>query len=122
VQILVIDDDQQVRRTLTALLQRAGHQVEALDHARDLKAGLRTPPDIAFVDVFMPDVDGFQALSHLRAVHPGVPVVMISGGGGPGLNACLPMATRLGAEAVLPKPVMLADLVRVIDALTRGPS
>lgn len=45
---------------------------------------------------------------------------MISGGGGPGLDACLPMATRLVADAVLPKT--LAELLHVIDALTRRPS
>lgn len=119
--ILVIDDDQQVRRTIAALLERAGHEVQALEHARHLDVSLEAPPDIAFVDVFMPDVDGFQALARLRVTHPKVPVVMISGGG-LGLGSCLPMATRLGAEAVLQKPVTLAALLQAIDSLTAHPS
>ena len=118
--ILLIDDDPQVRLTLAAFLHRAGHDVQALEHARDLMASLQQRPDIAFVDVFMPDVDGFQTLKTLRGLLPDVPVVMISGGG-QGLGACLPMATRLGAEAVLQKPVTSAALLAAVDSLTARP-
>lgn len=121
VRILLIDDDQLVRNTIAAMLERAGHEVQTLEHARRLGASLERPPDIAFVDVFMPDVDGFQALRQLRTTYPDVPVVMISGGG-LGLGACLPMATRLGAEAVLQKPVTLAALLQAIESLTAPPS
>lgn len=121
VRILLIDDDQQVRKALAALLERAGHEVQALEHARQLDAHIEAPPDIAFVDVFMPDVDGFQALKRLRVTHPTVPVVMISGGG-LGLGSCLPMATRLGAEAVLQKPVTLDALLQTIESLTARPA
>jgi DNA-binding NtrC family response regulator len=121
VRILVIDDDQQVRRAIAALLERAGHEVQALEHARHLDATVQAPPDIAFVDVFMPDVDGFQALARLRVTHPDVPVVMISGGS-LGLGSCLPMATRLGAKAVLQKPVTLDALLQAIEASTAPPA
>jgi CheY-like chemotaxis protein len=117
VRVLLIDDDPQVRLTLVAFLERAGHDVQALEHARQLQARVQQRPDIAFVDVFMPDVDGFQTLKTLRAMLPQVPVVMISGGG-LGLGACLPMATRLGAEAVLQKPVTRAALLDAVDSLT----
>jgi CheY-like chemotaxis protein len=119
--ILLIDDDPQVRMTLVAFLERAGHEVQALEHARGLRASLRDRPDIAFVDVFMPDVDGFQTLRTLRSLLPEVPVVMISGGG-QGLDACLPMTTRLGAEAVLQKPVTRAALLETVDSLTARPA
>jgi CheY-like chemotaxis protein len=117
VRVLLIDDDPQVRLTLVAFLERAGHDVQALEHARQLQARVQQRPDIAFVDVFMPDVDGFQTLKTLREMLPQVPVVMISGGG-LGLGACLPMATRLGAEAVLQKPVTRAALLDAVDSLT----
>jgi CheY-like chemotaxis protein len=120
VRILLIDDDPQVRLTLASILERAGHDVQALEHARDLRSSLHTRPDIAFIDVFMPDVDGFQTLKTLRSLLPDVPVVMISGGG-QGLGACLPMATRLGAEAVLQKPVTSAALLAAVDSLTARP-
>ena len=119
--ILLIDDDPQVRLTLVAFLERAGHDVQALEHARQLQARVQQRPDIAFVDVFMPDVDGFQTLKTLRAMLPQVPVVMISGGG-LCLGACLPMATRLGAEAVLQKPVTRAALLDAVDSLTGRPA
>ena len=119
--ILLIDDDPQVRLTLASILERAGHDVQALEHARELRASLHQPPDIAFIDVFMPDVDGFQTLKTLRGIVPDVPVVMISGGG-QGLGACLPMATRLGAEAVLQKPVTSAALLAAVDSLTARPA
>jgi DNA-binding NtrC family response regulator len=121
VRILVIDDDPQVRQTIASQLERAGHVVQALEHARDLEASLHASPDIAFVDVFMPDVDGFQTLARLRVTHPKVPVVMISGGG-LGLGACLPMATRLGAVAVLQKPVTLDALQRAIESVPARPA
>ena len=119
--ILLIDDDPQVRLTLVAMLERAGHDVQALEHARDLPASLQDRPDIAFIDVFMPDVDGFQTLKTLRGLLPDVPVVMISGGG-QGLGACLPMATRLGAEAVLQKPVTSVALLAAVESLTARPA
>lgn len=118
--ILLIDDDPQVRVTLGAILERAGHDVHALEHARELRAILQDRPDIAFIDVFMPDVDGFQTLKTLRSLLPDLPVVMISGGG-QGLDACLPMATRLGAEAVLQKPVTGAALLAAVESLTARP-
>jgi CheY-like chemotaxis protein len=121
VRVLLIDDDPQVRLTLVAFLERAGHDVQALGHARELQASLQERPDIAFVDVFMPDVDGFQTLKTLRGLLPDVPVVMISGGG-QGLGACLPMATRLGAEAVLQKPITSAALLAAVDSLTARPT
>jgi two-component system OmpR family response regulator len=117
VRILLIDDDQQVRETLAAFLQRAGHEVQALGEARQLRSTLQARPDIAFVDVYMPDVDGFQVLAQLRAAYPGMPVVMISGAA-PNLATCLPMATRLGAEAVLQKPVTMHALLDAVDTLT----
>ena len=118
--ILLIDDDPQVRLTLASILERAGHDVQTLEHARELRASVQRPPDIAFVDVFMPDVDGFQTLKTLRGLLPEVPVVMISGGG-QGLGTCLPMATRLGAEAVLQKPVTSAALLAAVESLTARP-
>ena len=57
--ILVVDDDEDVRKLVVQLLERAGHRVE---QAGDGRAGLRalhaSPPDLVLLDVSMPDFDG----------------------------------------------------------------
>ena len=87
-----------------------GHEVHPLASGRQLAEVLRTHEfEAVITDVFMPEMDGFQALAVLRATRPHLPVVVMSGGSAT-LGSCLPMATRMGAAAILEKPITLAAL------------
>ena len=77
--ILIVDDSRLVRLKLRAELSDRGHPVvEAANGEEALKQAESDLPDGVFLDVILPGVDGCETLRRLRAVHPRLPVVMIS--------------------------------------------
>ncbi len=119
--ILVIDDEQALRRSVVKILEREGHEV--LD-AADGKVGMRLlreqRPDLVISDLFMPEMDGVELLRQLRRESPELRVVAMSGGAYDGQIELLDVATGLGAAAVLRKPFELEELVSIVsDVLGR---
>ncbi len=114
--ILVIDDEQVLRRSVVEILEREGHEV--LD-AADGKVGMQLlreqRPDLVISDLFMPEMDGVELLRQLRRESPELKVVVMSGGAYDGQIQLLDVATGLGAAAVLRKPFELEELVSVVN-------
>jgi DNA-binding response OmpR family regulator len=116
--ILVIDDDDDIRGLLRALLERAGHQV--LD-APNGRAGLRAlysgSPDLVILDVAMPGLDGWATLERIREVTD-VPVLMLTA-----RDAELERVRGLmgGADDYVVKPFGRQELVARVDVLLRRP-
>jgi two-component system, NtrC family, response regulator AtoC len=102
--VLVVDDDPGMLRYMRTLLQLSSHQVTTASNAeeavRQIQEGLC--PDIVFLDVMMPGVDGLQTIQRLLTINPRIPVVMVSCMKDP---AKIVQAMRLGAQDYLPKPV-----------------
>ncbi len=100
--ILVVDDEQNIRRSLEIILSGAGMQVESAGSGEEgLERVEANPPDAVFLDVQLPGIDGLEVLRRLRTSHPDLPVVMISG------HATIERAvesTRLGAFEFVEKP------------------
>ncbi len=70
--ILVIDDNPDVARSMTALLQVMGHEVKfALDPEEGLKTVLAWRPDVVFIDISMPGMDGYQLAGTIRTACQG---------------------------------------------------
>lgn len=112
--ILLIDDDDALRRTATRMLTTAGYEVVQAENG---EAGLAkfdaVKPDLVITDVFMPEKDGIETAKQLRAQFPGVKILAITGGGREGRFYFLVRA--LGADSVLQKPFTkqaLLDAVR----------
>jgi two-component system, response regulator FlrC len=112
VQVMVVDDEPLVRKSLAFALQRSGAEVvtaadgqEALAKFREL----RSP--VVFADVRMPGMDGLALLRSVKRVAPETAVVLVTGFGSADLTA---EARRAGAEDVLAKPVTPAELERVL--------
>jgi DNA-binding response OmpR family regulator len=113
--ILVIDDTESLRLLLGQFFSTMGHEVVALAGGSELAAALATGPfDVVFTDVTMPDVSGWEVLGTLRASHPGVPVVMMTGWSDSqrGPDGLVP-------DATLSKPFGLDQLQAVLDTLPR---
>jgi FixJ family two-component response regulator len=114
--VFVIDDDEDVRRSLSWLFESVSIPVEVFASASEFLAfpGCRGPGCLV-LDVRMPDMDGLELLDALREHRIGVPVIMISG------HADVPMAVRAmqsGAVDFIQKPVNHQDLLeRVRKAL-----
>ena len=116
--ILVVDDDDDIRGLLRALLERAGHEVV---DAPDGRAGLRElyagSPDLVILDVAMPGLDGWATLERIREVTD-VPVLMLTA-----RDAELERVRGLmgGADDYVVKPFGRQELVARVDVLLRRP-
>src|SRR5690242_20512194 len=102
--ILIIDDEQGIRRPLQILLERAGHEVMA---ASDGQEGLRLwrtfGADLVITDIMMPNKDGIETIVELRTLTPPVPVIAMSGGDISERLDLLGDARLLGAIHTVPK-------------------
>jgi two-component system nitrogen regulation response regulator NtrX len=101
--ILVVDDEEGIRRVLSQLLEYEGHDVRSAGgaaEALEIYADFR--PDLTFMDVKMARVDGLEALTQIRELDPSALVVMISGHGT--IDTAVE-ATRRGAYDFLEKPL-----------------
>ena len=78
--LAVVDDEPNIRRTLSMVLGGEGYAVETFESAEAFWPRLsRGPLDAVLLDVRLPGMDGLSALTQLRQRHPDLPVVMISG-------------------------------------------
>lgn len=122
-QILVIDDDDQVRTLFRMILERAGYQVE---EAADGRSGARkfreNPADLIITDIIMPEQEGIQTILELRRDFPDVKIIAISGGGTTPSGTYLDLANRLGARRTFSKPIKRQQLLDAVEQVLAGES
>lgn len=122
--ILVVDDQAPVRLTIRIGLEQAGHTVaDAADGQEGLDQLDGQTFDLAIVDVVMPRMGGVEFIKAARMLRPEMPILAISGGGGPMPAAySLTMTEMFGAAGVLFKPFTPDELrVGVDRLLSPGP-
>lgn len=114
--ILVVDDEKNIRRSMQMILTAEGHSVQVAGSAGEALQRMEEKiPHLIFLDVLLPDKDGLSLLPQIKRTHPAVEVVMISG------HANLSMAveaTRAGAYDFLEKPLQKEKILLVIRHLT----
>ncbi len=111
-QVLVIDDDAALRYTLEAVLTDGGLTVEVHDGgAKGLAAFEARGADVVVTDLAMPDVDGMKVLEQMRALDPGVPVLMLTAHGSERVAVA---AMKAGAWDYIPKPFDPDELVLAV--------
>src|ERR671912_1254181 len=100
--VLLIDDDAGIRESMRMPLECEGYEYgSAASGEEGLAAIARESPDIVFLDIKMPGMDGLEALTRIKANDESLPVVMISAHG----NAQVGMeATKRGADDFVEKP------------------
>jgi DNA-binding NtrC family response regulator len=107
--VLVVDDDALNRRVACRIFSAEGFDVaEAGDGRAALERAAADAPDVVFLDVQMPDIDGLAVLETLKQQLPGVPVVMLTGSRD--VKTAV-RATQLGAFDYLTKPIDRDELV-----------
>jgi DNA-binding NtrC family response regulator len=110
-QILVVDDDRQVLRYLTEILQDAGYDTLTCSRFQDAKALLAsTRPALLLTDIRLGAFNGLQLAFFARDHHPGLPVIVLTGYEDPTLRD---EAARTGA-AFLVKPITRVALLEAI--------
>ena len=117
--ILVVDDEENIGRSLRMILEREGYQVNAVRSAAEMRAfPERARMDLYLLDVRLPDASGIDLLRELQAAEITAPVVMISGHA---TIADAVEATRAGAFDFLEKPLGRDRvLVAIKNALDQG--
>jgi len=115
--ILIIDDDENARYAVRAILENAGHEVsEAENGAVGLRMQAAHRFDLVISDVIMPEQDGIETVLQLSKDYPSLPVIVISGGGADRFLGYLETAEALGATRILAKPFLPADLLGHVEA------
>jgi len=113
--LMVVDDEKGIREALVQVFEYDGHQVRAAEDGPDaLLTAESFHPDVIFLDVKMPGMDGLDVLARLHTECPGALVVMISGHGT--IETAI-AATRAGAYDFLEKPL---DTDRLLVTLGRA--
>jgi two-component system nitrogen regulation response regulator NtrX len=116
--ILVIDDEAGIRDSMRRTLEYQGYQfIGAATGQEGLALIERDPPDLVFLDIKMPGMDGLEVLERIKASNPGVPVVMVSGHG-TAQNAF--EARDKGASGFIEKPFSEPVLLERIEKELEG--
>lgn len=112
--VLVIDDDPDMRELLRVTLEGAGHKVTLASNGREGVERYRAKPtDLVITDLFMPDQEGIETIKQMRIEFPDLSIIAISGK--PTGGTMLTVAQRLGARAVLQKPFLPQELLEAVE-------
>lgn len=116
--ILVVDDDDLIRRACKLLLGSKDHQVTfANDGAQALRQLADFRPDILITDIYMPEMNGLELIAKVREIAPGTGIIAFSGGGQFRDVGGLVMARSLGADVCIEKPLKRTTLLEAVDRL-----
>jgi CheY-like chemotaxis protein len=112
--VLLVDDEDDMRRTAAAMLRRLGYKAEAFASASDALAAFRQSParyDLVVTDLAMPSVTGLEFAAEIRRAHPGIPIVLVTGFAG---NLTEKSLREIGFNELLLKPLTMNSLGRVV--------
>ena len=116
--IMIIDDDEILRRTVRRFLAGNGHTVIEAEHGVSGIALLgEHDPAIVITDIYMPEKEGMETIMEIRKLRPATRIIAMSGGGPQRDALTLKWAHGLGADAVLPKPFRAAELNSAVEQL-----
>ena len=117
--VLIADDDADILSLVRAVLERAGNEVISVgDGAQALASVTERKPDLAVLDISMPELDGLEVLRRLRAdsATSALPVVLLSARA---QEADVKLGFELGASAYVKKPFSPRELAdRVAELLS----
>jgi DNA-binding response OmpR family regulator len=115
-QVLVVDDDEDIRNLVSALLEDAGiTAIEASEGKEALRKFYETKPDLAVLDISIPEMDGIEVLRRIRDMSD-VPVLLLTANAA---ELAKVRALKAGADDYVTKPFGVGELVARIEALLR---
>lgn len=111
--ILIVDDEKSIRESLTGILQDEGFSPSSVDNGEAALVKVsEEKPDLILLDIWMPGMDGLEALTKIRELYPDQLVVMMSGHG---TIETAVKATKLGAYDFIEKPLSLEKVLLCIQ-------
>ncbi len=114
--VLLIEDNEDGRDTMTMMLESHEYQVtQAADGSEGLRLAAVARPDIALVDIGLPGIDGYEVARRMRA-DPGLAQIRLVALTGYGQDSDQQRAIEAGFDAHLVKPVEMKRLMEVLEA------
>ncbi len=117
--ILLIDDEDLVRRAFRLTLERAGFETADFGSGR---AGVdhfsKMSPDLVIVDLVMPVQDGFETIAQIQSLRPDQPIIAVTGGGPMGPDTLISRVNAMGVSMALKKPVDRQDLIGAVKQMS----
>jgi len=111
--ILIIDDEPAILSTLSGILKDEGYNVFVAATGEEARKSVSLMvPDLVFLDVWMPGMDGIKTLEELMAIHPELSVIVMSGHGS--IETAV-RAIKRGAYDFVEKPLSLEKVVRMVQ-------
>ena len=112
VRILIVDDDENIRSVLTAILEDEGYTVESADTAKKgIEKSEKSFYNLALLDVRLPDMEGIELLGKIRDTKPKMRKIIITGY--PTLQNAV-AAVNKGADAYVMKPFDVEKILQTI--------
>ena len=112
-QILIVDDEQNIRKTLTILLETEGHKVSAVSNVRDAVTETgRLSYDLAFVDLRLGVDSGMELIAQLHSAQPWLKIVIITAFAS--IDTAVE-AMKRGATDYVPKPFTPAQIQLILQ-------
>ncbi len=113
--VLIVDDEENIRQSLADILSDEGYEVDMTFSGEEaVEAVKKRPPDLVLLDIWLPGMDGMEALKRIKAQREDLPVIMITGHGTTELAV---KATKMGAYDFMEKPL---SMERVILTVKQG--
>ena len=115
--MLVVDDDDTVANIVLEYLARAGHvAARAADGRQALDSLDRKVPDLIVLDLMLPHIDGLEVCRRVRALHPDLPVIMLTALGEEDDRIA---GLEVGADDYITKPFSPRELVLRVESVLR---
>ncbi len=116
--ILLIDDEEAVRRTVSEILKRAGYDVHSAGDGRSgMELFQQQSFDLLITDLLMPERDGLETIMALRRGRTPLKILVISGCGQSLGGEFMKIAQHLGADFTLAKPFTRVELLTTVASL-----
>jgi len=113
--ILLVDDDDQLRPLMRLVLERAGYSVREAHNGTDAMTQFtQHPADLVITDLIMPDKEGLALILELRRINRKIKIVAMSGGGRVNPKDYLEVAKKFGANLALNKPFSNSELIHAV--------
>lgn len=117
--VLVVDDDPPIRKLLRMGLETQGYQTMDASNAKSALELMSGRPDLVILDLGLPDMQGLELLSQIRAAREDLPIVVLSSRGD---EVAKVAALDQGADDYVTKPFGLQASIRSISAFMSGSS
>jgi DNA-binding response OmpR family regulator len=116
--ILLVDDNTQIRASLSKLLVCAGYDVSDASNGRDALRKLASEPvDLVVTDLVMPEMEGIETIFSIRRQKPKLPIIAMSGGGVGDAKTYLAVALKAGVGRAFAKPFENSEFLSAIKEL-----